>query len=644
MMGQRQASGLLQLQPQWIFTRGPAYGVCQPALLTAVRIRLPQEVDWFALQQAMAPLLPDYPGLDTRTLQAEPAAVAAVRLLLTWAWAIQHAAGLAVFTEPRILDRQRHGNGDLVVRIALPAPHARAGLLALQWALENLAGLLADGAGQPVVLAGRAQACREQLARHAPGGSNTRRFLQAAHERGIPWRLLAGNVYEVGQGVHARWLDSTFTDATSQVGAGLARNKLLAAQVLRAAGLPVPAHRPVVSAEQAREEAARLGYPVVIKPMDRDGGAGVAAGLQTPEQVMQAFARARVLSDNVLLEKHVEGRDYRLTVLDGRLLWAIERVPGGVTGDGRHSVAGLLEALNADPRRGLHDGAALKPLALDDEALELLRLAGLSPDAVPASGRFVRLRRTANVSTGGMPVAVLDQVHPDNRRLAERAALALRLDLAGIDLLIPDIARSWRETGAAICEVNAQPQLGATTAPHLYGEILQHLLGGDGRLPLSLVVVESLAGGAAILAALRAHWRDAGVRCGYRDEQGVWLDGECLAGADADFFAAGQMLLAHPDCAAAVLLATPAELLQCGLPFDRCDQLVLAAEPAGLSTALAGEMLRLLLPHVGAILHGAWHELAEHPAAQQIGSDSCMAEALPMAAARFWCTDPAEQK
>ena len=158
--------------------------------------------------------------------------------------------------------------------------------------------------------------------------------------------------------------------------------------------------------------------------------------------------------------RNISGRDYRLNVFNGELIWAIERVPGGVTGDGKSSITKLVELLNSDPLRGEGTHAPLKQLNLDDEARQLLRQYSRDENSVPAEGEFVRLRRNANVATGGTPVSVFDQIHPDNKLLAIRAAAALRLDLAGVDLLIPDIGQSWKLGGAAVCEVNSQPNLG----------------------------------------------------------------------------------------------------------------------------------------------------------------------------------------
>src|SRR5690606_20081228 len=121
---------------------------------------------------------------------------------------------------------------------------------------------------------------------------------------------------------------------------------------------------------------------------------------------------------------------------------------------------------NADPRRGDGHEKVLTRVRLDDPAAsELLERQGLTADSVAAAGRVVALRTTANLSSGGTAIDRTDDIHPDNAAVARRAALAIGLDVAGIDLMAPDISRSIRETGGGVVEVNAAPGLRMHLAP-----------------------------------------------------------------------------------------------------------------------------------------------------------------------------------
>ncbi|MCP4596127.1 acetate--CoA ligase family protein [Neptuniibacter sp.] len=405
----------------------------------------------------------------------------------------------------------------------------------------------------------------------APKGMNSLRFLSAADQSGIPWRKVRGNVYQFGWGVNARWLDSSFTDNTPNISAGLVRRKDTAAQILDSSLIPVPKHYLVTSGEQAIKAAEQLGYPVVVKPANLDGGKGVEVGLKTSHSVRDAYTRVSELSNLILVEEYIEGNDYRIQVFENKVLWASHRMPGGVTGDGITTVAELLDITNADPLRGEPgSNALLKRIKLDDEAFALLEEQNLSVESVPEVGKFVRLRRASNVASGGMPVPVLDIAHQDNLELAVRAARVLRLDLAGIDLLVPDISRSWKETGGAICEVNAQPQL----FPHLPAEILEKLLVNKGRIPVVVIVGQVTE--EPWFRALREALDNDGRCVGLALPTSTWIKNQQISDAVLGGYRGGSALINDSTVELAVLVIDRDEIENKGLPVDKIDLLVIA--------------------------------------------------------------------
>ena len=310
-------------------------------------------------------------------------------------------------------------------RLVLRAPVLSPAGSALAHAGETLLRALNDPAAARAAGESFWGAAFGALKASRPPTSNTLRFLRAADRIGLPVAELAGHGMQFGQGRRSRWLHSSYTESTSLLAAKMARDKAADAGQLRRAGLPVPVQQSVRDAGAAVDAARRIGFPVVVKPVDLDGGIGVSVGLTDDEAVRRAYERARAQakkrahSEDVLVEQFVPGRDYRLLVHEGELIWAVERVVAGVTGDGVASVERLVEALNADPRR-VGPEATLRPVPLDSEALDLLSDADLGPASIPAAGRFVRLRRAANVATGGTPVAALDHVHPAGAGVAAR--------------------------------------------------------------------------------------------------------------------------------------------------------------------------------------------------------------------------------
>lgn len=381
-----------------------------------------------------------------------------------------------------------------IVGLPAIAEHIRAPQAAFAMACRLMNEL---ALGRDVTLESVRTATKE-LATHfrpqAPAGINTLRFLHAAHELAIPWRHVANNVYQFGWGKRSRWLDSSFTDETSTISASLARDKVACAKVLRDAGLPVPRHQLVATAEQAVKVADAMGYPVVLKPANLDGGTGVMVGLRDADAVTHAFAVATKLSKRILVEQLVDGNDYRVRICNGEVIGVVIRKAASVTGDGVKSVRALIDDINtarAQPTKPSHPDVeqGSKPIIADEEVDQWLAAQGLDLDSVVPFGEQVRLRGAANVNLGGTSRDVTREAHPDNLALALHAAAALRLDVAGADLLLPDIARSWKETGGVVCEVNGQPQFSSGIA---HRTVLERLVRGQGRIPVIGVMLPGL--------------------------------------------------------------------------------------------------------------------------------------------------------
>lgn len=513
--------------------------------------------------------------------------------LIALADRLQRLANLPVYAQPRTITR-----GKLMVSLLVPAL-ARG----LQPTIDLLKLLcIAFGRGEGEKLDDLCEPFHTAFAvlkASALTTSNTPRLVKAAIEHKIAFQELPGSMVLYGIGKNSMLMDSTFTQDCSNIGARLAKYKHMAASLLRRAGLPAPANGLAQTEEQAVDIANKLGYPVVVKPADKDGGLAVQADLRTDEEVRWAYDGVRKVAAMALVEKFCEGRDYRIAVFRGKAVWAKERQPAGVTGDGKSSIFELAERVNADPRRGNDVYAPLKKLILDDDAEQLLARDGLSPDTVPKKGEFVRLRRRANVSSGGTPIPVFDEMHPDNARLAERAAEVLCLDLAGVDLIMPDISQSWRDVPSAICEVNAQPELGGD-AEHLYPQVLTALVPNGGQVPTIGVLGGKLADDIAPKLAEAIVKR--GLTVGIHDRSGVRVGRETVLSGEMSALRAGRMLTMDRRVDALLLGALDIGVLRHGLPVQQIDMLLLTGDVAdepefAKGRGLLPEMLRLIAPH-----------------------------------------------
>jgi cyanophycin synthetase len=431
-----------------------------------------------------------------------------------------------------------------------------------------------------------------RLAQRRALGPSTAALVHAAEERGIPWiRLNDGSLVQLGHGKYQRRIQATLTSGSSAIAMEIASDKRLTRQILDDLGLPVPRQAVVHDPEEAVEEAERLGFPVVLKPLDGNHGKGVAIGLKEPEQVRAAFAKAAEVSPSVLVEAFQAGNDYRILVIDGRVRAVAQRVPGHVVGDGIHTVAELVEIANSDPRRGVGHEKVLTRLVLDDQARRLLELAGLSPDSVLPAGEAFALRSTGNLSTGGTAIDKTDAVHYDNRIMAERAVRAIGLDVGGVDFVSPDISRSYKEVGGGIVEINAAPgfrmHLAPTEGPprDVAGPVIDMLFprGTPYRIPIAAITGTN---GKTTTTRMVGHiMKLAGYTVGMATTDGVYIDGVLSVRGDMTGPFSSQLVLRDPQVDAAVLETARGGIVRSGLGWRRCNVgavLNVAADHLGL--------------------------------------------------------------
>lgn len=411
-------------------------------------------------------------------------------------------------------------------------------------------------------------------------GMSTQAIVDVARRRHIPiQRLDDRNLVQLGWGVHARRIRATVTSGTSLIGAEIARDKDEASALLERAGIPTPAWRLASTPEEAMQAARSLGMPVALKPVDGNHGRGVTLDVTDEESVVLGFERATAASrrPQVVVQRQLSGRDHRILVIGGRMVACAERVPAGVQGDGRHSVAELVAAANADPRRGDGHARELTRIALDQGAREVLHAQGLTQDDVPADGRRVDLSRVANLSTGGTSIDRTDEVHPEVAAMAALAARVVGLDVAGIDVITSDIGRPLRETGGGIIEVNSGPGFRMHTHPtigrgrNVGGAVLDQLFGNgsEGRIPVAAVTGSN---GKTTTVRLLAHLlSSSGLATGCTTTEDVTADGLVLRTGDMAGPSSARLLLATPTIEAAVLEVARGGILRDGLGYDYND-------------------------------------------------------------------------
>jgi len=406
-------------------------------------------------------------------------------------------------------------------------------------------------------------------------GPSTKSIVDAAAARGIPHlRLNQRSLVQLGTGVHQRRIQATIASTTAQLGVEIAGDKDLTKSLLAEHGVPVPKGYVVESEEEATSLAQRLGWPVVVKPLDASHGRGVLTNIGSEEELRLAYRDARKFRDGIIVERFLDGHDFRFLVIAGKFICAAQRVPGFVVGDGSHTIAELVAETNTDPRRGIGHEKVLTRIEIDDQTLALLARRQMTPRTVPPPGETVYLKSTANLSTGGIARDVTDLVHPSNVHLMERVARIVGLDIAGIDVISPTVEKPLAEVGGGILEVNAAPGFRMHVAPaegtprDVAGAVVDMLFppGQASRVPIVSVTGTN---GKTTTTRLIAHIaRYAGHHVGLTTTEGVYIGSETVARGDCTGPASAQTVLRDPTVTFAALETARGGLLRAGLGYD----------------------------------------------------------------------------
>ncbi|HEX4769384.1 MAG TPA: cyanophycin synthetase [Bryobacteraceae bacterium] len=430
--------------------------------------------------------------------------------------------------------------------------------------------------GRAFALEPHFQHAKELVANYELGPS-TKAIVAAAQKRGIPWKRADENsLVRLGLGKHAKYVEGTISSNTSTVAVDVASDKELTKRLLRAAALPVPNGCVVRTREEAIECLHTAPCPVVVKPLDGSQGRGVSLNLRTPEQVGEAFELAAKISPSVIVEEMFRGVDFRVVVVDGKMVAAAQRIPPHVWGDGKHSIRDLIELANRDPRRGDKHEKPLTKIAADPIALAVLNKAGHTLDDVPEPNEMVLLRESANLSTGGSARDVTDRLHPTVKRICERAAQTIGLDICGIDLVLPCVSEPFAGRGG-IVEVNASPGIRmhhfpSEGEPRDVGGAIVDMLYPDGhsaRIPIFSITGTN--GKTTVTRMVRHVLAAAGANVGMTTTDGIWIGEEEIARGDMTGPWSAGVVLQDRTVDVAVLETARGGIVKSGLGYDWSD-------------------------------------------------------------------------
>ena len=426
-------------------------------------------------------------------------------------------------------------------------------------------------------------------------GPSTETIIKEADARKIPWMLLSARaMLQLGYGVNQRRIQATLTERSGILGVELACDKEGTKTILSDAGVPVPQGTVIHYLDELQEAIEIVGgYPIVIKPLDGNHGRGITIEINSWEEAQSAYDLASEASKtrSVIVERFYRGSDHRVLVIDGKVVAVAQRVPAHVTGDGKSSIEELIAKTNRDPKRGVGHDNVLTKIVIDQTVVNVLEKQGYNVSTVLPSGEMAYLRATANLSTGGIAIDRTDDIHPENIWIAQRVAKIIGLDIAGIDVVTPDITKPLREVDGVIVEVNAAPGFRMHASPSVglprnVGAAVLDMLFPNHKPSRIPIIAITGTNGKTTTTRMTAHiYRQTGKVVGYTSTDGVYIGDYLAEKGDNTGPYSAAMILKDPTVEIAVLESARGGILRSGLAFDRCDigiVLNVAADHLGL--------------------------------------------------------------
>lgn len=409
-------------------------------------------------------------------------------------------------------------------------------------------------------------------------GPSTSSIVEEAKLRGIPFiRLNRHSLVQLGYGVNQKRIAATITSQTSGLGVDIACDKEDTKFLLKKAAVPVPDGCVIQTKEELIENIESIGYPCVIKPVDGNHGRGVTTEIKNAEQALVAFKLAKLEGDSIILESFVDGFDFRLLVINHKLVAAAKRTPAQVKGNGILTIGQLIHKVNLDPRRGFGHENMLTEITVDKMTEEILKSKGYSLDTKLPKNEVLALKSTANLSTGGTSEDITDSVHPYNVFIAERVSRIIGLDVCGIDLMAADLRHPIKENGGRIIEVNAAPGFRMHLDPTIgvsrdIAKPLVEMLypkGSSSKIP---IVAVTGTNGKTTTTRLIAHiLKNSGFKVGYTTSDGIYIQNRMLEEGDCTGPKSAKFVLEDPTVDFAVLETARGGILREGLGFNKCD-------------------------------------------------------------------------
>ncbi|ENK1244049.1 cyanophycin synthetase [Clostridium botulinum] len=407
-------------------------------------------------------------------------------------------------------------------------------------------------------------------------GPSTFSIIEEAKKRNIPiTKIGEESMFQLGYGIKGKIIEATICNSTSAVSVDIACDKLLSKNILMDQCIPVAEGYKVNNYIDLLFKAERIGYPVVLKPRFGNQGKGVIVNIKNQKELVNAYRIINNKFQNIMIEKYINGKDYRACVVDGKVVAVAQRIPPYIIGNGKSTIYELIKELNRDERRGDGHEKPLTKVKIDKELKNNINKVGYTLGHILPKGDKLELRHNANLSTGGVAVDCTDLICNETKEVCERVAKAIGIDICGIDICCEDISKPLNDN-EGIMEVNAAPGIRMHQYPYK-GEsrnvakaIVDMMFKEDnGSIPIISITGTN---GKTTTTRLIAHTLSlSGKKVGMTTTGGIYVNNKCIDKGDTTGYYSARTVLTNKEVEVAVLELARGGLIKAGLPYDLAD-------------------------------------------------------------------------
>lgn len=492
-------------------------------------------------------------------------------------------AKIPVFKEYKILAHNKEIDAITQYLIAIPCWTKLTSLKALGW-IKKIIDSENNTYKQAV----------NDLSHYGLNDTNSLPMIHGAWKNKIHYECIIERTYQLGIGPQSKTLSSSLTEDTSGPMTQICQDKHKANTYLSKLGIPVPKQYIVSNASDATLAAKKLGKQVAIKPLNQGQGRGVSAGISKESDIRKAFSLANQYGKNVIVEEFCLGIDYRVTMMEQDPIKVMQREPIHVIGDGHLTITELLEKkrINNVHRWSLNNNK--NPFYIDEGIEFCLSSQGLDTNSIPEKKQKIHLRLGANISKGGEQKLInIARIHPDNLYLFKQLAIITDLYFSGIDIIMEDIEKSWRQVCCNVIEINSTPQIGNSLAPKLFETITEKMMSRH-KKPQVLLLVDVTNKASDIPRSINHHLQIAEKVLGktrqslhIANNKGIWEGDESIyqSNKEDNFISNARLLMLNKQADSIVISTHASELINHGLPTRQINSAILVNKSDNIPTS-----------------------------------------------------------